>query len=151
MVGADHRGFERRLEVAELLRRGGHQVTDAGALSRQVMDYPDLAALVARSVSHGEAERGILLGGTGMGMCIVANRFPGVRAITCFDELTAELSRRYFDANLLCISADLLDSQEIARMLTAWMTTSFDGGRYARRVEKIAAVEREIVGALRPT
>src|SRR5690242_12238880 len=107
-LGADHRGFPIRARVLELLHRLGHEVDDVGTFSDEAVDYPDLAAKVAGMISRKEAERGIPICGTGLGMCISANKFPGVRAAPCHDVLTAEMSRRHNDANILCLSADLL-------------------------------------------
>jgi ribose 5-phosphate isomerase B len=119
-------------------------VDDLGTYTAEAVDYPDIAARVARKVAHGEAQRGILICGTGLGMCITANKFPGVRAAPCHDDLTAELSRRHNDSNILCLSADLLGERLVDRMVELWLTTPFEGGRHARRVDKIAALEREI-------
>ena len=141
-IGSDHRGREIRSKVTELLERIGHEVEDAGTHNGQPVDYPDITSLVARKVSRGELDRGILIGGTGMGMSIVANKFPGVRAATCHDELTAEMSRRHNDLNVLCLSADLLSEPAIERIVEIWLDTPFEGGRHARRVEKIIALER---------
>ena len=96
----------------------------------KVAIIPDMAAIVARKVSGGEADRGILICGTGLGMCIAANKFHGVRAAPCHDDLTAELSRRHNDLNVLCLSADLLGERLIDRMVEIWLTTPFEGGRH---------------------
>jgi ribose 5-phosphate isomerase B len=143
-VGCDHRGFSVRNKLVELLQRLGHEVDDVGAFSDEAIDYPDIAALVAGKVSRQEADRGILVCGTGVGMCIAANKFSHVRAAPCHDELTAEMSRRHNDANVLCLSADLLSDQHIDRMISIWLSTSFEGGRHARRVEKINSLERQV-------
>jgi ribose 5-phosphate isomerase B len=142
-VGSDHRGHAIRAKVVELLQRLGHEVIDVGTGTADPVDYPDFAASVARKVSTGEVERGILICGTGLGMCIAANKFPGVRAAPCHDDLTAEMSRRHNDLNVLCLSADMLGERLIDRMIEIWLNTPFEGGRHARRVEKIAALERE--------
>jgi ribose 5-phosphate isomerase B len=142
-VGSDHRGVHVKAKLLELLSRLGHTAEDVGASTAESCDYPDLAAIVARKVSAGEADRGILICGTGLGMCIAANKFHGVRAAPCHDDLTAELSRRHNDLNILCLSADLLGERLIDRMVEIWLTTPFEGGRHARRVEKIAALEQE--------
>lgn len=149
-VGADHRGFEIRAKVIELLGRLGHEVKDCGSFAPEPCDYPDVAAKVACRVAHGEADRGILICGTGLGMCIAANKFPGVRAAPCHDDLTAEMSRRHNDLNVLCLSADLLGERLIDRMVEIWLTTPFEGGRHARRVEKIAALEGRLQSADAP-
>src|SRR3972149_2593636 len=119
-VGTDHRGFAIRSKVVELVRRLGHDVIDVGAFSPEAVDYPDIAADVAQRVSRGEVDRGILVCGTGLGMCIAANKVPGVRAAPCHDDLTAEMSRRHNDLNVLCLSADLLGEKLIDRMIEIW-------------------------------
>jgi len=143
-IGADHRGFPVRARIIDLLHRLGHDVEDLGTYTGEAVDYPDVAARVARMVSHGEAERGILICGTGLGMCISANKFPGVRAAPCHDDLTAEMSRRHNDANVLCLSADLLGERLVDHMVELWLNTSFEGGRHARRVGKICEIEAEV-------
>ena len=142
-VGADHRGYALRTKVIDLVSRLGHQPEDMGTFTDEAVDYPDIAARVARKVSCGEAERGILICGTGVGMCIAANKFPGVRAAPCHDDLTAEMSRRHNDSNILCLSADMLGERLIDRMVEIWLSTPFEGGRHARRVDKITELERE--------
>jgi ribose 5-phosphate isomerase B len=143
-IGTDHRGFTLRAKLVELLRGLGHEVDDAGTFSPESVDYPDIAAKVAGKVSRGEAERGILVCGTGLGMCIAANKFPGVRAAPCHDDLTAELSRRHNDSNVLCLSADLLGEKLIDRMIEIWLAAPFDGGRHSRRVQKILDLEHRV-------
>lgn len=145
-VGSDHRGTEVRHRLCELLRSLKHEVCDVGVEGCDAVDYPDVAAQVAERVSRGEVERGILICGTGIGMAISANKFPGVRAAPCHDDITAEMSRRHNDLNVLCLSADLLGEKLIARMVELWLTTPFEGGRHARRVEKIAEQERRSSG-----
>ncbi len=141
-VGSDHRGYPIRPKVVELLQRLGHEVEDIGTFSSEAVDYPDIAAQVGEKVSRGEVDRGILVCKTGLGMCIAANKFRGVRAAPCHDDLTAEMSRRHNDTNILCLSADLLGERLIDRMVEVWLSTSFEGGRHARRVEKISELER---------
>jgi ribose 5-phosphate isomerase B len=143
-IGADHRGFSIRTKVVDLLKQLGHEVDDVGTFSPEAVDYPDIAAEVASRVSHGLADRGILVCGTGLGMCIAANKFHGVRAAPCHDDLTAELSRRHNDSNILCLSADLLGERLIDRMIELWLNTPFEGGRHARRVDKIIDLERRV-------
>ncbi len=141
-VGSDHRGHAVRSKVLDLVRRLGHEVEDAGTDSSESVDYPDIAAEVAGKLSRGEVDRAILICGTGLGMCIAANKFPGVRAAPCHDDLTAEMSRRHNDLNALCLSADLLGEPLIDRMVEIWLTTPFEGGRHSRRIEKISKLER---------
>ncbi|HEY2841099.1 MAG TPA: ribose 5-phosphate isomerase B [Pirellulales bacterium] len=142
-VGSDHRGFNVKENLVQLLKKLEHEVVDCGTHDCNSVDYPDIAAVVARQVSHGEVDRGILICGTGIGMCIAANKVPGVRAAPCHDDLSAEMSRRHNDLNVLCLSADMLGERLIDRMVEIWLRTEFEAGRHARRVEKIAALEVE--------
>jgi ribose 5-phosphate isomerase B len=105
------------------------------------VDYPDIAATVARSVASGEADRGILICGTGIGTCMVANKFPGIRAAPCHNEVVAELSRRHNNANVLCLSGDLLGERSSVAIVAIWLATQFDGGRHSVRLEKIRQFE----------
>lgn len=141
-IGSDHRGYQKSKIIA-LLKRLEHTVVDVGTDDTASVDYPDIAADVAHRVSRGEADRGILICGSGLGMCIAANKVPGIRAAPCHDDLTAEMSRRHNDLNVLCLSADMLGEKLIDRMVEIWLTTEFEGGRHARRVEKIEKLEHE--------
>ena len=140
-VASDHRGFVVKGKILALLAELGHDGLDYGPEGPESVDYPDFAAKVATAVSGGVVDRGILICGTGMGMCIVANKFAGVRAAPCHDDLTAEMSRLHNDANVLCLSADLLGDRLVNRMVEIWLATEFEGGRHARRLEKISAYE----------
>jgi ribose 5-phosphate isomerase B len=142
-IGSDHRGWEVKRRLVVLLQQEGHQVLDLGPEGRDSVDYPDFAFRVAEAVSKGEVERGILICGTGIGMTIAANKVAGVRAAPCHDSITAEMSRRHNDANVLCLSADLLGEELIERMVRIWLTTDFEGGRHARRVDKIVKHEQD--------
>jgi ribose 5-phosphate isomerase B len=142
-VGSDHRGFQVKTRILAQISELGHEALDFGPPSPESVDYPDIGARVAQAVSDGEIDRGILICGTGIGMCIVANKFPGVRAASCHDDLTAEMSRRHNDANVLCLSADLLGERLVSRMVHIWLTTAFEGGRHARRIEKITQYEQQ--------
>lgn len=142
-LGSDHRGFEIKSRIAETLRSWSYEVLDLGTFSKESCDYPDYAFEVARRVSSHEVDRGILICGTGIGMCIAANKVAGVRAALCHDAITAEMSRRHNDANILCLSADLLDEKLIERMLRIWLEAKFEGSRHQRRVNKIGMFERE--------
>ncbi|QGJ71468.1 Sugar phosphate isomerase YwlF [Planctomycetales bacterium 10988] len=143
-VASDHRGFHVKGKVIALLEQLGHEVTDFGTDSPQSVDYPDYALLVAQAVSNHEVERGILVCGSGVGMCIAANKVPRVRATTCQDEVTAEMCRRHNDVNVLCLSADMLGEQMVDRMVEIWLTTQFEGGRHKRRVDKISEMEQGV-------
>jgi ribose 5-phosphate isomerase B len=142
-IGSDHRGYDVKRRVVPFLQGLGHEVFDLGTDKSESVDYPDFAFEVAKAVSEGRVERGILVDGTGIGMCIAANKVRGVRAAPCHDSITAEMSRRHNNANILCLSADLLGDELIDRMLRIWLETDFEGGRHARRVDKIARFEAE--------
>lgn len=141
-LGSDHRGFEAKERIKALLSSLGHPVLDRGTGSREACDYPDAGLAVAQDVADTRAERGILLCGTGLGMSITANKVPGVRAALCHDELTAQLSRRHNNANVLCLPADLVGDALMQSMVKVWLETEFEGGRHARRVEKILSYEK---------
>ena len=143
-VASDHRGVRVKGQILSQLAELGHTGIDCGPTEAGSVDYPDYAAKVARIVSSGEAERGILICGTGMGMCITANKFPAVRAVTCHDDVTAEMSRRHNDANIMCLSADLLGERLLGRIVEIWLKTAFEGGRHQRRLEKIEQIEGEL-------
>jgi ribose 5-phosphate isomerase B len=141
-LGSDHRGFAVKQRLMGALAKLGHEVVDVGvATGDGACDYPDFAVPVAEGVARGEIDRGILICGTGFGMCIVANKVRGIRAVTCRDPIESEMSRRHNDANVLCMSADFLGQELIDRMVQVWLTTDFEGGRHQRRVEKINAYE----------
>ncbi|HEY1377531.1 MAG TPA: ribose 5-phosphate isomerase B [Gemmataceae bacterium] len=140
-VGSDHRGLHVKQRVVPLLQQMGHDVIDVGPAAPGSVDYPDYAFEVARAVGEGRADRGVLICGTGIGMCIAANKVHGVRAAPCHDSITAELSRRHNDSNVLCLSADLLGEELIERMIRIWLETPFEAGRHARRVDKIMQFE----------
>lgn len=140
-VGADHRGAAAARQLVERLRSLGHEVL-AGSLDHEATDYPIHAHQVASTVASGKAQMGLLICGTGIGMCIAANKVKGVRAALAHDELTAEISRSHNDANVLCLSADLLGQRLIEKIVEMWLVTPFQGGRHARRLREIDAIER---------
>lgn len=142
-VGSDHRGYDAKKRLVPLLQHLGHEVADVGTVGCDSVDYPDFAFEVAKLVSAGQADRGILTCGSGIGMCIAANKVRGVRAALCHDPITAEMSRRHNDANVLCLSADLLGEEIIDRLIKIWVETPFEAGRHARRVEKIMRFEEQ--------
>jgi ribose 5-phosphate isomerase B len=144
-IGSDHHGVAVRSKVADLLKQKGFIVEEFGPPATDIKpaDYPDIAKKVASRVSSGEFNRGILICGTGIGMCIAANKFAGIRAATVTDAFTAELSRRHNNLNILCLSGELLDEETITRIIFIWLNTSFDGGRHEIRLEKISEVERQ--------
>jgi ribose 5-phosphate isomerase B len=143
-VAFDHRGVHNREHLLAQLRHAGHEVLDFGTDATKPCDYPDYAIPASLAVVQGRAQRAILIDGSGIGMAIVANKIPGIRAATCHDELTAEISRRYNDANVLCLAADLLGEELIRRIVKAWLLADFEQGRHTRRIEKITALEHRI-------
>ena len=142
-VASDHRGFSIKDKILSQVLQLNHEAQDFGPLSSDTCDYPDFGAKAAKAVSDGLVDRAILICGSGIGMCIVANKFRGVRAALCHDDLTAEMSRRHNDANVLCLSADLIGDRLASRMVELWLVTPFEGGRHARRIGKIAEYERQ--------
>lgn len=140
-IGSDHRGFEVKSKLIHYLKQSGHEAIDEGTYDANSVDYPDFASQVSRKVSCGDAERGILICGTGVGMSITANKFRGVRAATVHDEVTAEVCRRHNDLNVLCLSADLLSERQLERIVELWLNTEFEGGRHRRRLDKISQIE----------
>ena len=141
-LGNDHRGFSTKQRLKRVLADLGHEVIDCGAASETSSDYPDYAIPPCELVAKAKADRAILMCGSGIGMTMAANKVAGIRAALCHDELTAEMSRRHNDANVLCLAADLLGEELIHRMVGVWLTTPFDGGRHTRRVQKVMAAER---------
>jgi len=142
-VGSDHRGVEARRKLVELLEQLGQTVVDCGTDDTgKNVDYPDIGLDVAQRVGSGDVDRGILICNTGLGMCIVANKIPGARAALCHDVVTAELSRRHNDLNILCLSAELFTDKTAEMVLSTWLSTEFEGGRHARRLDKIDQLEK---------
>ncbi len=140
-VGNDHRGFEAKQQIKAIITQLGHECIDFGAADNNPVDYPDLAYLAATAVSKKQADRAILVCGTGIGMSITANKIKGIRAALCHDELSAHISRDHNDANVLCISGDLIGEVLLRKMVEVWLKTEFAGGRHQRRVSKITAIE----------
>ena len=137
-VANDHRGVKAIEQVKAIIAQLDHECLDLGHNnSEQPIDYPDAAYRAASLVSHGEADRAILVCGTGIGMSIAANKIKGVRAALCFDELAAQISRLHTDANVLCLSGDLLGATMLRKIVETWLSTDFSGGRHQRRVKKI--------------
>jgi ribose 5-phosphate isomerase B len=140
-LGCDHRGHGPMQRVQMWLAEEGHEVTSFGPEEGEIYDYPDAGYPASCTVSEGKADRAILFCGSGVGMSIVANKVRGVRAALCHDELTAEMSRRHNNANVLCLAADLLGDTLIHLIIQVWLETPFEAGRHGRRVEKIADYE----------
>lgn len=141
-VANDHRGVKAIEQVKAIIAQLNHECIDFGSADEHPVDYPDMAYLAAKAVSENKADRAILVCGTGIGMSIAANKVEGVRAALCFDELNAQISRHHNDANVLCLSGDLLGTTVLRKMVETWLTTEFSGGRHQRRVDKITAIEK---------
>jgi len=140
-VGCDHNGLELKRAILNLLSSLGHQHHDFGCYTSDPVDYPDVAARVARAVGQGEFDHGILICGTGIGMCITANKVKGVRAALCHDVFSAQRARQHNDANVLCLGGQVVGSGPAGEIVRAYLEASFEGGRHARRVAKVAALE----------
>jgi ribose 5-phosphate isomerase B len=143
-VGSDHGGVELKDYLAALLRARGMAVRDCGTRGAASVDYPDFGRLVSLHVSQGDAERGILVCTSGIGMSIIANKFPGVRAALVQDLDGARSSREHNDANILVLSGAKVEKSLAQQILETWLETPFAGGRHQRRVDKISAIEREL-------
>jgi len=141
VVGSDHRGFKAKEQIKAIIAELGHTLIDVGTNDSNPVDYPDPAYLAATQVSNGRADRAILICGTGIGMSITANKIKGIRAALCHDELSARVSRDHNDANVLCLSGDLIGEVLLRRIVEVWLETDFAGGRHLRRISKIAAIE----------
>ena len=142
VIASDHAGIDLKARVLEVVRGEGHEVHDLGPTDSNPVDYPDFGHKVATAVIAGEAQTGILICGTGIGMSMTANRHPGVRAALCHDAFTAEMARRHNDANVLCIGARSTGPGVAEQMAQIFLETPFEGGRHQRRVDLIE-IERE--------
>jgi len=140
-IGSDHAGYGLKRHLVQVLRHDGHEVSDLGTDSTEPVDYPVFCAAVGRAVVAGDADRGIVLGGSGQGEQIAANKVDGVRAALCNDLFTARLSRAHNDANVLALGARIVAEGLAEEILELWLATPFDGGRHLRRLEQIAAIE----------
>jgi ribose 5-phosphate isomerase B len=140
-IGSDHAGFEYKERLVAYLRKAGHDVTDHGTTSAESTDYPLFIIPAAEAVVRGEAERGIVLGGSGNGEAIAANKVKGVRCALCWNDETAELSRRHNNSNVLSLGQRMISFEIALRIVDIWLATPFDGGRHARRVAELDAYE----------
>lgn len=142
-IGSDHAGFDLKQHLVALLRSGGHEVIDHGTHSTESCDYPPICAAVGRSVRDGEAEFGIVLGGSGQGEQLAANKVHGVRAALCNDLYTARMARSHNDANVLSMGGRVVGIGLAEEILATFLSTPFEGGRHARRVEQLMQIENE--------
>ena len=136
-LAADHAAFREKDALARRLREWGHEVLDFGTHGEASVDYPDQARPAAEAVGRGEADRGVLLCGSGVGQCMVANKVRGIRAVLVANPFLAEMSRRHNDANVLCLGARVLADERIKDLTRLWLETPYEGGRHAKRVAKI--------------
>ncbi|MFM9956871.1 MAG: RpiB/LacA/LacB family sugar-phosphate isomerase [Phycisphaerales bacterium] len=142
-IGADHRGAEAAGKIAERLRKQGHEIVATQMpMSGEACDYPEPAYAVGQMVAKHQAETAVLICGTGVGMCMAVNKIPGISAANVHDEITAEISRSSNDANVICLSADLLGLRLMEQVIDQWLKTPFAGGRHERRLAKIVAIEQ---------
>jgi ribose 5-phosphate isomerase B len=142
-VACDHRGYEAKRRLLPVLKQMGHEITDFGCESAASCDYPDFAAPAARAVADGQAEIGILMDGSGIGMSIAANKVRGIRAALVHDEVTARRAREHNHCNVLCLGTDLLSEELIRQIAQIFLTTGFGDGRHIRRIQKLEQLEQE--------
>ena len=144
IIGSDHAGFALKESVKGFLSSAGFRVFDAGTHRDESVDYPDYGVLAAGRVSSGEFEKGILVCGSGVGMAIVANKFPGIRAALCLDEETARLARQHNDSNILVLAGRKTEAAAAERIIKTWLETPFEGGRHQKRLDKIRELEQKL-------
>jgi ribose 5-phosphate isomerase B len=142
-IGADHAGLSLKQHLAGTLERLGHLVDDVGTYTSEPIDYPKICARIAQAVVDGRADRGIVVGGSGQGEQIAANKVVGIRAALCNDLYTARMSREHNDANVLALGARIVAAPLADEIVAVWLSTAFEGGRHQRRLEQIAALERQ--------
>lgn len=144
VLGCDHGGVELKETIAGVLKSLNIEVADVGTMGEESVDYPDFGLKVAEAVATGKADRGIAVCGTGIGMSIVANKYPGVRAALCHDSYTARMSRLHNDANVLVLGGRVTGEEVAIELLKQWIATPFEGGRHQRRLDKIADIEKKM-------
>jgi len=143
-IGCDHAGVAMKHEITPVLEELSIEWENVGTDSEDSVDYPDFGEKVSEKVSTGDVDRGILICGTGIGMSIVANKFPGVRAALCSEDYSAKMSRLHNDANLLVLPGRIIDGQRAREIMKVWFTTSFEGGRHQKRLDKIKDIESRL-------
>jgi len=144
VIASDHGGLALKEAVCAFLKEKGVAIQDLGTMTDDSVDYPDYGIKVASAVSTGEADSGILICGTGIGMSIVANKFPGVRAALITDEFTAQMSKEHNNANIIVMGGRVLSSAQAQKMVQIWLETAYEGGRHQKRLDKIANLEDDI-------
>ena len=141
ILGADHGGFELKNHLTEYLKKAGHEVKDIGVFSTDSVDYPDIARDVALEVANGNFEKGILVCGSGVGVCIAANKVHGIRAVHCHDTVIARLSREHNNTNIITMGGRFIAKELAIEILDIWLKTDFSGSRHQKRIDKIKALE----------
>jgi ribose 5-phosphate isomerase B len=144
-IGSDHAGLELKTAIISVLKELGHEYIDYGTDTPQSVDYPDFGEMVSDAVSKGKVDRGILICGTGIGMSIVANKFPNIRAALCNDLFSAKMSRLHNDANVLVLGGRIIGKDLASEIVRTWMVTPFDGGRHLNRITKITLIENKVM------
>lgn len=143
-IASDHGGLELKENLKEFLLKRGEELLDLGTNTDSMVDYPDYGRKLAEKVSQGEVEKGILICGTGIGMSIVANKFPGIRAALVTNDFMARMAKEHNDANILVLGGKVTDNENSRRLVETWLNTKFAGERHQRRLEKIGEIEREL-------
>lgn len=143
-MGSDHGGFDLKEQIKAWLQENGHEVVDFGCHSKESCDYPDFGAAAARAVASGQCERGIVICTTGIGISITANKVKGIRCALCSDPWSAEMTRRHNDANMLAMGAGVVGPLLAQRIVEAFLSFAFEGGRHQRRVDKVMAIEGQV-------
>ncbi len=148
IIASDHGGLEMKEHILAYLKQRNIEVRDLGTDNGDSVDYPDFGEKVARAIARGEADKGILVCGTGIGMSIVANKFPGVRAALVWDDFTAQMSKEHNNANIIVLGGRVQTPEAACRMIGIWLDTAFEGGRHQQRLDKIAQIERDLRDAI---
>ena len=144
IIGSDHAGFSLKDALKKSLAEADVEILDVGAHSSEPVDYPDFGGKVAEKISSGEFARGILICGSGVGMAVVANKFPNVRGVLCLDSDTARMSRKHNDTNILVLAGRRTDIKAAKAIVRTWLETEFEGGRHSRRLDKIKKIEFQV-------
>ncbi len=141
VIGADHAGFEAKERLKKYLQKQGHEVTDFGCYSAEPVDFPDIALLVGQAVRNKEFDKGVLVDGFNGAMPLAANKVPGIRAVGAYDTISARFAAAHEDCNVLCLGGKTHGELALEEMLRVWLNTPFEGGKYQKRLDKIAAIE----------
>lgn len=142
-IASDHAGYEAKEKVKKMLEEMGHMPVDFGTHSEESVDYPDFAVQVSEKVNEGEHDQGILICGSGQGMCMTANKYDHIRAALVYDEDSARMTRQHNNANVLCLPGRQLNDDQLKEIVTTWLNTDFDGGRHERRINKIQDLTKD--------